>query len=55
MTHVKFIAVDIFQFDSHRTFPRIFMINIAGTVRGEIGLSILVMGYLVFPDATRQG
>jgi hypothetical protein len=45
-----FNTIDISQINSNRIFPRLVIINVTYSMRGQIGVASLVVGDLVFPS-----
>ena len=48
-THVELVSVNALQFDRYRIPPGIEVIDIACSMRGQVRMPILQVGYLVLP------
>jgi hypothetical protein len=44
--YIELGALDVAQQDGYRVLARLGVVDVAGAVRGEIGLAILVLGEL---------
>lgn len=53
-SNVRFDPIHLLQLYSYRVLARNIVIDVTGTVRGEICEAILVVGDLVFPKGARQ-
>jgi len=48
-------VVNVFQANGDSPLSRLFIVNITGAVRGQIGLSVLILGDLELPSIQADG
>ena len=52
--YIVFMPINFFQLNPDRVFTWLLVVDIASSMRCKVGLSILKVWYLEFPDASSQ-